>query len=135
MSVPPGPITALEPVATPLPPSSSDSPFTDEQWAILMALMDAVIPRIVRTSAATPGSLDYTVSDAEYAFLSTQAGASAHDTDAETLDAFLAERPSDSSEFQDLLMRQLVFYATEEQVRGLKFVLAALRYAARLMGA
>lgn len=79
-------------------------------------------------SAAKPGSLDYTVSDAEYAFLSTQAGASAHTTDAETLDAYLAETPSDSAEFQDLLMRQLVFYATDEQVNGLKFVLAALRY-------
>lgn len=127
MSDPSGPIAALGPLATPLPPSPKGSPFTDAQWAILMALMDAVVPRIVRASAATPGSLDYVVSDAEYAFLSKQAGASAHATDAETLDAYLAERPSDSAEFQDLLMRQLVFYVTEEQVKGLKFVLAALR--------
>jgi hypothetical protein len=92
--------------------------------------MDAVVPRIVRASAAVEGSLDYTVSDAEYAFLSTQAGASAQAKDTETLDAYLAERPSDSAEFQDLLMRQLVCYATEEQVKGLKFILAALGYGA-----
>ncbi|OBT65167.1 hypothetical protein VE03_04749 [Pseudogymnoascus sp. 23342-1-I1] len=126
MSAPSGPIAALAPLATPPPPSPNGSPFTDAQWAILMAPTDAVVPRIVRASAATSGSLDYTVSDAEYAFLSTQAGASAHTTDAETQDAYLAERPSDSAEFQDLLIRQLVFYATEEQVKGLKFVLAAL---------
>ncbi|OAF55404.1 hypothetical protein VC83_08333 [Pseudogymnoascus destructans] len=128
MSAPSGPIAALAPLATPLPPSPNGSPFTDAQWAILMSLMDAAVPRIVRASAATEGSLDYTVSDAEYAFLSTQAGASAQAKDTETLDAYLAERPSDSAEFQDLLMRQLVYYATEEQVKGLKFVLAALGY-------
>ncbi|KFY10153.1 hypothetical protein V492_05166 [Pseudogymnoascus sp. VKM F-4246] len=126
MSAPSGPIAALAPLATPLPPSPDGSPFTDEQWAILMSLMDTVIPRIVRASAATEGSLDYTVSDAEYAFLSTQASASSGNKDTEALDAYLAEKPSDSAEFQDLLMRQLVCYATEEQVKGLKFVLAVL---------
>ncbi|OBT46437.1 hypothetical protein VE00_03307 [Pseudogymnoascus sp. WSF 3629] len=126
MSAPSGPVAMLAPLATPLPPSPNGSPFTDAQWAILMSLMDAVVPRIVRASAATEGFLDYTVSDAEYAFLSTQAGASAQAKDTETLDAYLAERPSDSVEFQDLLMRQLVYYATEEQVKGLKFILAAL---------
>lgn len=129
MSAPAGPIAALAPLASPLPASPNGSPFTDLQWAILMSLMDAVVPRIVRASAAAPGSLDYTVADAEYAFLSTQAGASAHASDAEQLDAYLAEQPSDSAEFQDLLMRQVVFYVTEEQIKGLKFVLAALRYA------
>lgn len=134
MSAPSGAIAALAPLATPLPPGPDGSPFTDAQWAILMGLMDAVVPRIVRASAATPGSLDYIVSDAEYAFLSTQAGASAQVTDTETLDAYLAERPSDSVEFQDLLIRQLVSYMREDQVQGLKFVLAALTYVDPVIG-
>ena len=127
MSVSVGTIAALAPLATPLPASPKGDHFSPAQWAILLALMDAVVPRIVRAAAVGPETLDYVVSDAEYAGFAQRLEGSESAPDSGTLDAYLAEQPSQSEEFRDLLLRQLVFYAKEEQTQGLKLVLSALR--------
>jgi hypothetical protein len=45
----------------------------------------------------------------------------------EILDAYLAERPSESEDFKGLLRRQLISYAREDQRRPLQIILSLLR--------
>jgi hypothetical protein len=134
MAAPSGSVAALAPLATPLPAGPKGENFSKAQWDILLALMDTVVPRVVRAAAAGKGKLDYVVSDAEYAGIAERVGECVGAPDAATLDAYLAEQPSESEEFRDLLMRQLVFYAKDEQRQGLKFMLSTLRYGAACGG-
>lgn len=98
-----------------------------------MSIMDAIIPRIVRQSKA--GRLrgkerlnTHIIPEDEYQVAVAHMKENVvNPPDEDTLDAFLAERPSDNAEFQDLLLRQLVHYAREDQRSGLKFILSALR--------
>jgi hypothetical protein len=78
--------------------------------------------------------MDYVVSDKEYADITKRVGVCVSPPDTATLDAYLAEKPSESKEIQDLLMRQLVFYAKDDKRQGLKFVLSTLRYVAPCEG-
>lgn len=116
--------TALGPQSTPLPPLPADV-FTSAQWSILLALMDTVVPRIVRASAASPSRAidELVISEEEYGAIASAAG----NKEGETLDAYLAERPSESEEFKGLLRRQLVSYAREDQRRPLMIILSVLR--------
>lgn len=120
MAAPAGSVTALGPLATPLPAPPQGENFTKAQWDVLLSIMDAVIPRVVRESKATGD--DYVISETEYKLIVERI-----QQDEVTVDAYLAEKPSENEEFQDLLMRQLVFFATDEQRNGLKFMLSALR--------
>ncbi|KAL5353149.1 hypothetical protein ACLOAV_001180 [Pseudogymnoascus australis] len=115
--------TPLGPLSTPLPPLPDDV-FTSAQWSILLALMDTVVPRIVRASAASPSRAidELVISEAEYGAIARATG----NDEGETLDAYLAERPSESEEFKGLLRRQLVSYAREDQRRPLMLILSIL---------
>jgi hypothetical protein len=133
MAAPAGSVSSLAPLATPLPPPPAGAHFTQAQWDILMAIMDTIMPRIVRQSKV--GELRgkeklnvYVMPEADYRTAIAHMKESVVDPpDEETFDAYLAERPSDNAEFQDLLLRQLVHYAREDQRDGMKFVLSALR--------
>jgi len=126
-------VASLAPPGVPLPPSPTGDSFTQAQWDILMSIMDAIIPRIVRQSKA--GSLrgkerlnTHIVPEDVYQIAIAHMRENVVDPpDEETLDAYLAERPSDNAEFQDLLLRQLVHYSREDQRSGLRFILSALR--------
>ena len=123
-----GSVSALAPLATPLPAGPEGEHFGKGQWDILLALMDTVVPRVVRAVAEGNGELDYVISDTEYEDITKRVGVCVSPPDTATLDAYLAELPSENKEFQDLLMRQLVFYVKDEQTRGLNLVLSTLKY-------
>ena len=128
MAAPSGSVAALAPLATPLPAGPTGEHFSKAQWDIMLALMDTVVPRVVLAAAAEKGRLDYVISDEEYEDIRKRLGVCVSPPDTATLDAYLAERPSESKEFQDMLMRQLVFYVKDDKRQELKFVLSTLRY-------
>jgi hypothetical protein len=48
MAAPSGSVATLAPLATPLPAGPEGENFSKAQWDILLALMDTVVPRVVR---------------------------------------------------------------------------------------
>src|SRR5436190_23972498 len=99
----------LVPLAAPLPDPPKDEPLTDDQWLILMSLMDTVIPSICRASSATDDSNQLALPDAQYnENLARIKTTLVTDFDSQSLDAFLGERVSSNPDFQGLLKRSLM---------------------------
>jgi len=120
----------LAPLATPLPEPPEGEAFTSDQWLILMSIMDTVIPSIRRESAVSGGLPNLTISDEKYNATVMQlkkAVAGPDAPDAESLEKYLNEKPSDNADFQDLLKRSLVHFAREDARKGLAFILTTLK--------
>ncbi|KAM0490040.1 hypothetical protein ACHAP8_011961 [Fusarium lateritium] len=78
------------PIDIGLPEGPSSEPLTTVQWQVMMAIMDTIIARCP-TDTISP----------------LQKNTILNNCDASTLDAFLAEKPSDMPLFQDILKRLL----------------------------
>jgi hypothetical protein len=121
----------LAPLATPLQEPPEGEAFTSDQWLILMSIMDTVIPSIRRESVVSGGLSNLTISDEKYNATVVQlreAAVAVPDApDAESLEKYLNEKPSDNADFQDLLKRSLVHFAREDARKGLAFILSTLK--------
>jgi 3-methyladenine DNA glycosylase AlkD len=121
-------IEALAPLAAPLPDPPVGEAFTPEQWTILLAIMDAVIPSVRRETDAGDKISQYTITDVEYNKTVDHLKRTVVDTpDSQSLEEYFLERPSENPRFQDLLKRTLVVYSREDVRKGLAFVLSALK--------
>ena len=118
----------LAPLASPLPDLPPGEPFTEDQWKILMAIMDTVIPSIGRETTAGDNVGQLTLSDAQYnTALDNIKNTVVNPPTNESLDQYLHESPSANPRFQSLLKRTLGQYAPEDARKGLAFVLSTLK--------
>lgn len=124
-------LKVVAPLAAALPDPPQDQYFTDAQWTTLMALMDTIIPSVKResVSGSKPTIGEEHIPDVIYSALAhqVQRTMTKPPTDVQ-LDEYLAEKPSDIPEFQDLLKRTLVQYAREDARKGFSFLLSGLKY-------
>ena len=119
----------LAPLANPLPDLPPGEPFTEEQWTILMAIMDTIIPSVRRDSTTNDMISQLVVPDVEYDTAVDHLKETVVDPPtSEALDKYLDERPSVNPRFQSLLKRSLGQYAPEQARKGLSFVLSTLKY-------
>lgn len=118
----------LAPLANPLPDLPPGESFTEEQWSILMAIMDTVIPSIRRETTQSDKIQQLAVSDVQYNTAVDHLKKAVCDPPtSEYLDEYLDERPSANPNFQSLLKRYLGQYAPDDAKKGLAFVLSALK--------
>jgi hypothetical protein len=118
----------LAPLANPLPDQPPGDPFTEDQWKILMAIMDTIIPSIRRETTTSNKIAQLTVSDVQYnTAVDHLKNTVVNPPTNESLDEYLDERPSANPRFQPLLKRYLGQYAPEDAKKGLSFVLSTLK--------
>jgi hypothetical protein len=94
--------------------------------------MDCIMPAVIResqvSSLAPKEKLNtLVISETEYQNRYKILQQTVADTpDQQTLDLYLRERPSENALFRDLMARQLISYAREDQTQGLKVMLSLL---------
>jgi hypothetical protein len=118
----------LAPLVSPLPDPPAGEPFTPEQWATLLAIMDTVVPSVQRGAKSGSTASVQTLSDTEYDqtveyFRKTAVGVPA----GKAFEDYLNEKPSDNPRFRALLKRSLLAYAREDARKNLTFILSALK--------
>ncbi|KAI9740775.1 MAG: hypothetical protein M1818_004740 [Claussenomyces sp. TS43310] len=118
----------IAPHASPLPEGPAKEYFTAGQWLALMSIMDTVIPSIHRESPTANNTLPQLVlTDKQYhAAVKRLKGAAVIPPAHLALDDYLNEKPSDIPAFQDLLLRTLVLYSSEDTRRNTAALLSAL---------
>jgi len=119
----------LAPLTVSLPegPSAKEY-FTEAQWTTLMAIMDTVIPSVLRESTTDHELGRLTITDVQCNTAADHIRRNVVDApDMESLDGYLNERPSDIPAFEDLLKRMLVFYVRDDARKRLTFVLSILK--------
>jgi hypothetical protein len=121
----------MEPLATPLPEPPAGEAFTSDQWQILISIMDTIIPSIRCESLASDALSHLIIPDEQYdatvVRLKKATVASPDSPDGKSLENYLDEKPSDNTDFQDLLKRSLVHFAKEDARKGLAFILSILK--------
>ncbi|KXT07178.1 hypothetical protein AC578_2418 [Pseudocercospora eumusae] len=114
---------------TPLPPLPDQDPLNAQQWNILIAIADAVVPPLAPTDASNtnpllalplPSDLYHSARTSIQRFSNTQ-----HADDA-TVTAYLAERATSSPQFRELISRMVALHMSETARNGLLFILSAL---------
>ncbi len=121
-------VDALAPLATPLPDGPTELPFSELQWATLLAIIDTVIPSIRRETTTNNKISHLPISDVEYnKAVHRLKETLVNPPDSETLDEYLDEKPSDNPRFQALLQRTLSVYVREDAKKGLSFILSTLK--------
>lgn len=118
----------LAPLVSPLPDLPAGEAFTPEQWTMLMAIMDTVIPSVQRGAKSGSTVSQQTISDAEYRqtvehLKKTVVG----EPEGKVFDDYLSEKPSENPRFRALLKRSMVAFSREDIRKNLTFVLSALK--------
>ena len=113
---------------TPLPPPPKQDPLSPEQWSILSAITEAVVPALTRNSNGGDHLLQHPlrsdVYDSAVKRIQTLANLDADDTAV----AYLSESPAEHPMFRDSIQRMVAFNMSEEARSGLLFILNALKY-------
>lgn len=121
-------MSAIAPLAAPVPDHASGTYFSPEQWKTLLSIMDAIIPSLKRESIAPPEINVQSVRDVQYNAAVDHSREKVKDLPADdVLDEFMSEKPSDCPGFEDLLSRTLIDYSREDARKGLAFVLSSLK--------
>ncbi len=123
-------LRVIAPFEVALPDPTAGNYFTETQWTTLMALMDTVIPSVKRESATSTPNLD------EQHIPDTMYNTAVHHLQRNMtnppiqvqLDEYLAEKPSDTPEFHELVKRTLIHFSREDARKGFSFLLSALKY-------
>ncbi|RDW84724.1 long chain fatty alcohol oxidase-like protein [Coleophoma cylindrospora] len=116
----------LAPLPNPLP-EGPEQFFNETQWAMLMAIMDTVIPDVRRETQATDNFSHATVPDVKYNSAVDHITSNVvNPPGSQSLDEYFSEKPSDNPRFQELLKRTLVSGSPEDSKKALSFVLSAL---------
>lgn len=112
---------------TPLPPSPQHDPLNPQQWSILFAIADAVVPALTRTDDGDHRLLQHPLRVHVYdAAVKRIRDLARHESD-ETALAYLSESASNHPMFKESIARLVVFYMREEARNGLLFILTALK--------
>jgi hypothetical protein len=118
----------VSPKATPLPPLPSEDPLTSQQWKILLAIADAVIPAIKPMSTAkTRTEIAATDTDYSTAISKLRALTPENDPDAVTaVKDYLDDYASQDPAFRAELQRVFAMYMPQNQRKELCMVLNVL---------
>ncbi|KAI9050127.1 hypothetical protein LZ554_006268 [Drepanopeziza brunnea f. sp. 'monogermtubi'] len=114
-----------------LPDGPVEDPYSELNWATLLAIMDTVVPSIQRETTGSGSRSEClnqrTISAAEYQETFGHLQETMIDApDSNVLAAYLHERPSEMPSFRDLLRRTMSIYVPEDGRNGLRMVLATL---------
>lgn len=116
------------PLDVPLPPVSNRTVFNDEQWRVLLALADTVIPSI--RSRGQPNSITDKIvpaEDLERAVSSLASNIPGPDS-SRLARQYLEERPSENPNFKTAVQRLFSEFVPEEGISGMSLILTALTY-------
>ncbi|KAL7626990.1 hypothetical protein AAE478_003766 [Parahypoxylon ruwenzoriense] len=96
------------PIPTQLPELGPDTYFTETQWQVLFALIDAIVPSIIVESRATDqkNQLQISESQCNEAYEHTRESMK-HPPDYEKFQQYLAERPLDNPRFLQIIKRAM----------------------------
>lgn len=121
-------VSISTPLDVPLPPIASTQYFSDDQWKILFALADAIIPSI-RTRAKAKSPNDKVVSDSEWdAAVSRLTAIIPGPDSAKIATQYLEEDASSNPAFRDGVERIFGEYVHNEGRNGFSLILNALKY-------
>ncbi|KAL2268796.1 hypothetical protein VTJ83DRAFT_3642 [Remersonia thermophila] len=128
---PPSPETASVAAPAPVSMPEADHVLNPSQWAVLMSVMDAIIPEIRKSDAAdntkTRNASTVSLSGADYsdAAIQLRNASSPLNPSSDLLSEYLAERPSNSPAFSQILRAVLATLPPDKQ-RGLRVILSLL---------
>lgn len=116
------------PVEVPLPPIASTQYFSEDQWKILFALADAIIPSI-RTPATSKSPSDKVVTTSEWDAAVSRLTAIIPGPDAANLATqYLEEDASSNPAFRAGVERIFGEYVHDEGRSGFSLILSVLKY-------
>jgi len=112
---------------SPLPPLSPQDPLSKDQWKILYAFADTIVPS-VKPARLARQNVDLGLSDADYGMTVTKltSYASASDNPA-LLDQYLSEKPSENIMFRENIYRLLSCYIPKDLFDQLTLGLTLLK--------
>ena len=115
----------IVPLEAPLPPPPGGEALTLSQWTTLLAIADAMIPAISKSSGKSQEQL--TLGSAEYDELVRRLSARIPDDSPESIaHGFLAENPSSLPAFRDSLQRLFSDYMSNDALKGIRVILSTL---------
>ncbi|KAJ2892020.1 long chain fatty alcohol oxidase [Zalerion maritima] len=97
----------LGPLPSPLPPVADPSYFNTTQWAVFMALVEAVVPPVVPETRLTNKAHQLRISNDQHEDAFKKASALAVPPTKPELDAYLSESVMENPEFIDLTYRMM----------------------------
>jgi hypothetical protein len=117
-------LSAIAPLASPLPPPSEGDVFTEAQWTTFYSITDTFIPSISQ-SAPQSSLTEFPVPESTFSTAEkTLAAVNSAPTD--TVAAYLHESASSIPQFKDLVRRLLISAVRPEAAKGLSVILSGL---------
>ena len=119
-------LTAISPLATPLPPLPEGEVLTPAQWVTLMSIGDTIIPSIRNTSHPSPMALQ--IDSTLYQAISTGIQTKLYSNSSpEVVVSYLEENASSIPGVQETIHRTLANYVRPDQRKGIAVILSALK--------
>ncbi|KAL3424760.1 long chain fatty alcohol oxidase [Phlyctema vagabunda] len=117
----------VAPLSNPAPTLEDADYFNEAQWAVLMSIMDAVIPSIHGEPIEPQNIAVLSVPQDEYNTAVNHVRSNITGLqETQLLGGYFQEKPSDNPRFQALLKRTLTLYTREDAKKGFSFILSAL---------
>ncbi|KAI5368221.1 putative glucose-methanol-choline oxidoreductase, long-chain-alcohol oxidase [Septoria linicola] len=111
---------------TPLPPAPKEDPLNPQQWSILSAIAETVVPSLTRASDGNR-LLQHPLRDEVYNTAVKRISTLARLNDAdETAVAYLSESAAGQPLFKEMVARMVAFNMSDTAKNGLLFILTAL---------
>lgn len=112
-----------------LPPLSGPAPLTDDQWLVLMSIMDTALPSVQRNVSDKLGVVHLTDIEYDRAMSHLRQNTALDLSNTAEFDSYLAERPSDLPLFQDVLKRVIAGFP-EDKLASIRMILSMMKYVA-----
>lgn len=124
------PPTSYTPLDSPLPPPPEEDIFTPDQWTILLAIADTIIPSIRSSDSIDPSALSVPDSELAAARSHLQNGLDNPHSEESThlITSYLEEAASSVPQFKDSLKAIFGRHVHHEARKGLSLILTALKY-------
>ena len=114
------------PIPTEVTNVSVANPFTDTQWATLMAIMDTIIPSI-KNDTTTDQTTHQSISAEEFeAAVTSLKDTLEKEHDDKVYEEYLNQKASDEPKFQNTLKHTFGKLLPESNRKGLAFILSTL---------
>lgn len=115
-------------LATVLPDPTGDDALTPEQWKILRAIAETVLPSISRAGASN-AEAQLSLDESEYDALVDEIKRSVENPPSESIIVdYLREGATSYDAFQRELQRTLSVHVSEESRKGIAFILNSMKY-------
>ncbi|GIZ46589.1 hypothetical protein CKM354_000970900 [Cercospora kikuchii] len=112
---------------TPLPPAPKEDPLNPEQWRILSAVADTVVPALARGQKGADRLLQHPLREEIYDAAGKRIRALAKFNDGdETAERYLSESAAAHPLFKDMITRMVACNMSDTAKNGLLFILTAL---------